>query len=84
MSEQILALPVLNKLHVSFHIYARTKGLFDVGNVASIHEKFFLDALVELGRLEDDNLKFIPTTDTAFMGVDKLNPRVEIILKEIK
>ena len=83
MAAQIKELPILHKISVSFHIYAPNKRLFDIGNIASIHEKFFLDSLVELGRLKDDTYEYVPETHTYFKGIDKTNPRVEIIIKEI-
>lgn len=84
MAKQIEALPVLDKVEIELHIYARDRRLFDIGNVGSIHEKFFLDALVELGKLPDDTYKYIAKTTTQFMGIDKENPRVEIIIKELE
>ena len=84
MATQIKELPNLNVISVSFHIYPSNKRLFDIGNIASIHEKFFLDALTELGKLTDDTYEYVPETHTYFKEIDKLNPRVEIIIKEIK
>jgi hypothetical protein len=83
MATQINELPKLNKVSVSFHIYAPNKRLFDIGNLGSIHEKMCLDAIVELGKLPDDNYLHVPETHTYFMGIDKTEPRVEIIIKEI-
>jgi len=76
-------LPNFNKVSITFNIYAGNERLFDIGNVGSIIEKFFLDALVECGKLEDDNYTFVPETHTYFKGIDKNNPRVEIIIKEL-
>lgn len=80
MAQQICGLPVFEKVAVTFHIYAKDKRLFDVGNIRSIHEKFYLDALVELGKLPEDNYLHVPETHTYFKGIDKNNPRVEIII----
>lgn len=82
MADQILKLPVLKCITIEFHIYAKDKRKFDIGNIGSIHEKFFCDALTELGRLEDDNYLFLTKTTYSFNGIDKENPRVEILIKE--
>jgi len=55
----------------------------DISNVLSIHDKFFCDALVELGKLPDDNYKYIPEVKYVFREVDKLNPRVDIYIDPI-
>jgi len=84
MAQSIEPLPLFNKVSITFHIWARDKRLFDIGNIRSVHEKFFLDALVELGKLEEDNYLFVPETHTYFKGIDKENPRVDIIIKELE
>lgn len=83
MKSRIEELPRMNQIALELSIYAPNKRLFDVGNIGSITEKFFLDAMVELGKLEDDNYTFVPETSCKFAGIDKLNPRVEITIKEI-
>lgn len=83
MEPQISLLPVMDRVSVEFHIYARDRRKFDIDNVSSIHAKFALDALTELGKLKDDNYLYIPETHTYFEGIDKDNPRVEIIIKEL-
>lgn len=55
----------------------------DRANVLSVHEKFFCDALVEMGCLPDDNDKFITKTTYVSAGVDKEFGRVEIEITEI-
>jgi Holliday junction resolvase RusA-like endonuclease len=45
-------------------------------------EKFFLDALVELGCIEDDNDNFIKETKYNGDKIDKQNPRVEVRITE--
>lgn len=82
MEPRIAHLPWFNKVSITLHIYARDKRLFDIDNIASVHLKFFLDSLTE-AHIEDDNYKFIPETHAYFKGIDKDNPRVEIIIKEI-
>lgn len=70
-------------IEVKYVYFPGTKRLTDLGNVLSIHQKFFEDALVELGYLEDDNYNHIISSTQAFGGVCKENPRVEIHITEL-
>ena len=56
------------------------KRKFDISNVVSIHQKFFEDALVELGKLIDDSFTFISESSQSFGEISKDNPRVEITI----
>ena len=47
----------------------------------SIHEKFFCDAMTEYGCIADDNDDYIKSTKYLSGGIDKENPRVEIIIE---
>ncbi len=84
MSVPIATLPVFNKITLKLVMYPQTKRLFDIGNVGSVTEKFFLDALVEFGKLEDDNYLFVPEVIYQFGSIDKLNPRIEVHIDEFK
>jgi hypothetical protein len=66
-----------------YRVYAGSKRSFDLGNICSVHEKFFEDAFVELGKLPDDNINYIPLVIYLGCGIDKDNPRVEIDVMEI-
>lgn len=83
ITPQLEKLPHFKKVSLELHIYASNKRLFDIDNIASIHTKFFLDSLVRAGKLGEDNYLFVPQTHTYFKGIDKENPRVDIIIKEI-
>ena len=78
MSEQINRSPSYKKIACIYTVYPPNKRLFDIGNVCCIHQKFFEDALVELGKLPDDNYNYIPLTIYAFGGIDTANPRVDV------
>lgn len=84
MTEQIQALPVMDKLRVRYTMYPKTHRLTDTANVCSIHEKFFMDALVTLGKLPEDNYKHCLESAYIFGSVDKSNPRVDIELYEVQ
>lgn len=84
MSPQIKALPKMKKVHIHYIIYPKVKREFDIGNVASIVDKFFSDALVELGILDDDNYKFIPSTSQEFGEFTQEEPHVIAIISDLK
>ena len=83
MSKQINKSKPFSKVLCVYKVYAANRRSFDLGNVCSVHEKFFEDALVELGKLPDDNIDFIPLVIYMGCGIDKENPRVEIEVMEL-
>lgn len=80
---QIQKLPVYNKIQLTYILYPKTKHLTDLDNICSVHAKMFQDALVECGKLEEDNYLFIPRVVYEFGSVDKENARCEIHIKEL-
>lgn len=83
MRPQIEKLPLLDTICIEYVVYPPTKRLFDIGNVTAVHKKFFEDALVELGVIEDDNYQFVLGSCERFGHIDKENPRVQINIVEI-
>lgn len=59
-----------------------TARVSDRSNVLCIHEKFICDALVAYGCIQDDNDNFIRGTVYQTGGIDRKNPRVEIMIEE--
>jgi Holliday junction resolvase RusA-like endonuclease len=55
----------------------------DLDNFIGTVKKFFQDALVESGLIEDDNIKFIISNSETYGGIDKENPRVEAEIIEV-
>lgn len=82
MAPQIKALPAFTKIHLEMVLYPGSSHLCDVSNICSIVEKFFADALVELGKLPDDNYLYNIGSSSLFGAIDKANPRVEIFIYE--
>lgn len=82
MHDEIKQLPKFNRITLVYTLFPKTKRLCDVSNVCCIVDKFFSDALVEAGKLEDDNYLFLNHITYVFGEVDKNNPRVEITIKE--
>lgn len=80
MKSQISTLPELNRVTLHYALYPKTKRRTDLGNVISVVKKFLEDALVELGKLPDDDYTHIIGSSESFGAVDKHNPRVEIMI----
>ena len=83
MREQIECLPKLQPpIQMTYTVYKGDKRNCDIGNICSVHEKFFEDALVELGKLPDDNHNMITKVTYEWGGIDKLSPSVMIMIEE--
>lgn len=83
MQSQISSGPKFSRIACIYTVYPPNKRSFDLGNVCCVHEKFFEDALVELGKLPDDNIDYIPTVIYQFGEIDANNPRVEVEVIEL-
>ena len=78
MERQIIKSDTFGRVVCIYTAYPKTNRKQDLGNVCSIHEKYFEDAMVEFGKLGDDNMKNIPLVIYRYGGVDPKNPRVDI------
>ena len=76
-------IPKLEGCGMDFVLYPGSRRLCDVSNICSIVEKFFNDAFVEAGKIEDDNYLFIPVSRYNFGAVDVNNPRVDLTIEPI-
>lgn len=76
----LVQIPKLKRCSLEYVLYPKTNRLCDVSNVCSIVDKFFSDAFVESGHLEDDNYTFIKDIKYRFGAVDSKNPRVDVII----
>ena len=84
MQSQLEGLKLQTPISITFTLFKKTKRISDRSNVLSIIEKFWCDAMVEHGCIEDDNDNFIKASHYYSGGVDKDNPRVEVEIIEIK
>lgn len=82
MRDQIKHLPPFEKVHITYTLFPKTKRLCDVANMCTIHDKYFCDALVEFGKLPEDNYLHLPEVVYRIGKVDKDNPRIEILIEE--
>ena len=80
MEKQITALPSLVQVWIVYELYLPSKRKADTSNICSIVDKFFCDALVELGKLPEDNYEHVIECLYRFGGVDTKNPRCEITI----
>lgn len=82
MSGQLKGNKFEKPIEIEFVLYKGSRRRIDRSNFLSIVEKFFCDAMTELGVIEDDNDKFITSTHYRTGGIDTKNPRVEIFIRE--
>jgi len=71
------------KIKIILKYFKGTERKCDRANIYCIHEKFFCDALVCHGVIEDDNDDFIKESVYLAVELDKVNPRVEIEIQEV-
>lgn len=83
MKSQIEDLPPMERVKVTITLYPGTARKCDLSNVCSIHDKFFMDALVELGKLPDDDYTHTPEVSYRYGCIDRVNPRCSIEIQEI-
>jgi len=84
VESQIKELPNYTKIVVHYTIFPASHRRTDLGNVVSVHKKYFEDALVEFGKIEDDDYNHIIFNSESFGEVDKENPRVEIRITPVE
>jgi len=68
---------------LTYTYYAKSKRRLDVSNPCSIIDKFTCDALVKAEVLEDDSSKQIKKVIYKYGGIDKENPRCELMITKI-
>jgi len=68
---------------LTYTYYARSNRRLDISNPCSIIDKFTCDALVKAEILEDDSFKQIKEVVYKFGGVEKDNPRCELVISRI-
>lgn len=83
MEEQLSTLPKFKKAGIIYVVYKGDKRRFDIGNIVSVHQKFFEDAFVETGHLEDDKAQLLPFYCGTLGRVSDPEPRVEINIFDI-
>ena len=81
--EQLDGLSILTPVEVTYKVLKGSKRRLDKMNVIAVTSKYLLDALTNLGCWEDDNDDHVKTETILPTGLDRDNPRVEIIITSI-
>lgn len=71
------------KYEVNYKLYYNNNSC-DMPNITAMMSKFVNDAVQELGLVKNDNVKYLLREVHEVGGQDRLDPRCEIIIKEIK
>lgn len=79
--KQLKNVHIEKQVFITYHFFEPNQKR-DLDNVSSFAMKVVQDALVEMKVIENDGWKNIKGFRSSF-SVDKLNPRIEIELKEI-
>ena len=82
--DQLILLPKFKgNIEVKYTVIKQDKRHFDLSNVACVIDKFLCDALVEAGKLVDDNTKYLKRVEYVYGGIDKNNGRCIVEIKEV-
>lgn len=84
ISSQLTFPKFAEPVKISYVLYLPSQREVDISNVLCIVDKYFCDALVEAGLIEDDNFKHLPQVSFRFGGVDRENPRAEALIETIE
>ena len=83
IEDQLKDKPKYKRVAIVYKVFKGDARRYDIGNIISIHQKYFEDALVECGKLPDDKASNIPMVLYTDGGIDRDNPRVEIKVYDI-
>lgn len=81
--KDVRELKPIEKCEITFKIFYPTKRLFDLDNVGSVLSKFTHDVLTEAEIIPDDNYQVVSKLIFEFGGIDAINPRAEVEIKEV-
>jgi Holliday junction resolvase RusA-like endonuclease len=81
--EQLEGVTIDTPVTVTYKVFKQSARKLDKLNVISITAKFLMDAVTQLGCWEDDNDDIIKTETILPTEIDRVNPRVEVIIKNI-
>jgi Holliday junction resolvase RusA-like endonuclease len=82
VTDQIQDKQSFDKFTVEYQLFYKSP-VCDASNVIALIEKFTLDALKLNGVITDDNVQYHQGSSYSVAGCDKINPRVEITIKEL-
>jgi hypothetical protein len=70
-------------VEVQYWLYPRTRHKQDLDNILGVTKKFFQDALVESAKIQSDDYTVIVKNICMFGHVDRSNPRVEALVRDL-
>ena len=73
---------VIQQFTVTYKLYYKSP-VCDASNIVALIEKFYLDAIKEHGLIIDDNVNYHINSSWEVIAQDKVNPRIEVTLKEL-
>lgn len=76
-------LPKMQQVTLQYTLFPGSARLCDVSNICSVVDKFFSDALVENGHIDDDNYTVVTDVRYKAGSIDRANPRVEVLIEPI-
>lgn len=71
------------RIKIEYFYWAPDKRKRDLMNVISVVDKFFQDAMVENGCIESDDLSIVTEVNSCYMGIDKLEPRLDVLITKL-
>lgn len=80
LEDKLKGIKYNEKIDLTYIYYKGSNRSCDKANVLAVQDKFFCDALVHHGCIEDDNDKFIGDITFKDGGIDKENPRIEVFI----
>lgn len=83
LKDQLQNLIIKTPVEVTYKVFKKTNRKLDKMNVASVVSKFLLDSITDYGCWIDDNDDYVKTETILPTELDRINPRVEITIKEI-
>lgn len=83
IGSQLYGVQFEGAIALDFVLYKPSKRKIDRSNILCVVEKFFCDALTHWECIPDDNDKYIKSTNYRTGGIDKDDPRVEILIREV-
>lgn len=83
IADQLVGLKLKAPIKIKFTLHRDSNRKGDRANVLSVHEKFFCDALVEMGCLPDDNDDYIESTTYVSGKILPKNGKVIITIEEL-
>lgn len=81
--EQLQDKPRYERIMIIYKIHKGDNRRYDIGNILSIHQKFFEDALVETGKLPDDKSLLLPLVVYVDGSVNTDRPRVDVTVYDL-